>query len=497
MRDESWIDRCVGARDRVSLEPEQLTAAVAAATVALDGRVSPPEIEPQMFFPQRHFEVAWTVALGALVTGRDAGELVERALAATSVIKKPGDRDRALLWGALELRAHGYSDGATHWTAGIQDADAKHELAAGDVARLAERGDIERARRALAELPAMWSIRSDVTAWHGYPRWLGSAAAAAAVVAAPETRGLVEDAERLSESIDQDWRRNREQRALALAWARLGDLERAFVAASRMPGSERADALVELLDRFGDAPGLEVATLARLARRAMASTRSAPFILTDSVGDRAELADFVGQATEAQVEAAIARRHLARGDLAAARKLAERLPANLSAREESALQVQCARLRLGEIGIDELMATVPTSDWIVPNLVDAAASSGCVPVVQALLPRAQYPDRIARNVIQRLTANGWLEAALAMLRGVGEHIGPFDRAETQAQLAMALATAGRFDDAIALVRAAHDMPRADEVLLVAGHRVIVVLAAAGETAKASALRADLAPRLRR
>jgi len=33
MRDASWIDRCVGARDRVSLEPEQLTAAVAAATV--------------------------------------------------------------------------------------------------------------------------------------------------------------------------------------------------------------------------------------------------------------------------------------------------------------------------------------------------------------------------------------------------------------------------------------------------------------------------------
>jgi len=98
-------------------------------------------------------------------------------------------------------------------------------------------------------------------------------------------------------------------------------------------------------------------------------------------------------------------------------------------------------------------------------------------------------------VIQRLTANGWLDPALAIFRGVAEHLGAFDRAETQAQLAMALATAGRFDDAIALVRARQDMPRADEVVLVAGHRVIVVLAAAGETAKAAALRADLAPRV--
>jgi hypothetical protein len=496
--DEAWVDRCLGRPSRISWEPDQLTADVAAATLAVDGRADPPTVTSQSYAPARQAEVDLTLVAAALATDHDAAALIDRAHASATAISEDSERKRALGWGAVELLEHGVD--AARWTALLTDADDKHELGANQVRILAARGDLEGARRTLATLPPMWTIRSDVEYWHGYPRWLGSTAAAAcaalassAVVAAPGGRALVEDAEKLTAQITEGWRQNREQRAIALAWGRLGDLERGIVAASRMPGSERAGAIAELLDLYGDAPAVDLVRLDALARTAMAATKSAPLILADANTNRAALLDFVEDATLGEVAAAIVRRHLARKDVAGAKTVLAKIPTNLSAHHEAALQLSCARLRENQITLDEAIAALPTDDLYAANLARAAAQVGCMPVVQAVLSEARFGERIASDILHDMLAYHEVDAAMPLLAWAWDRMSAPDLSERQAELIDALAQGGRATEALALFRKqpAHQYPIIESTALAAGYRLVVALVAAKATDDAKALRGEL------
>ena len=506
MHDASWIDRCLGAARPVSGDPDQLTAAVAAATMALDGTVTPPRITARSYAPARQAEVDWTIALAALRTDHDAAAAIDRAFASADPIADADARDRILLWGALELRARGELARAATWAGALRGAEYRHELVAQDVRLLAESGDLDGARKALATLPPIWTLRADVDSWHGYPRWVGSAAAATClaltspqVAASPAARALVEDGERLSAQITEEWRQNREQRALALAWARLGELEHALIVTSRMPGSERSRALVELLDLFGDGSTVKLARIAALARRAIAATRSAPLVLSETLADLDEVRDFVGQAVVGEVVAAIARRHLARNDLAAAAAAIETIPTNLSAHHEAALQLECVRLTRGETTLDRVMATVPPDGPYASNLLGAASAVGCMEVVDALLRGARHADRLATSEARHLIQHARFDDAAALLRSFWDRLRPIDRSELQAALITALSQAGRTIDALGVWSGtpAHDDELPEQSALAAGHRLIVALVATGAIEQAQALRGELAPRLAR
>ena len=491
--DRAWIDTCLGAPTPIPWEPVHLAAAVAAARAALDGATDVPRIESPSYAPARQAEVAWTVASAALDAKREAAVLVDGAFAAATAVANASKRDRVLLWGALALRRPDPARAAT-WAAAIKDPSYQPELAAHEVVRLAHDGDGRAAVVAIAKLSPQWDLRGDVEDWHGYPRWLGSAATAACVAVAAsafassaDARPLVEAAERLTAKVTEEWRQNREVRALALAWARIGDLDRAFAAVSRMPGTERAGAIVALLDGFGDAPGVDLAHVDALARKAIAATRQAPFVLTGSAADRASLDDFIGQAVVGEVVAALARRHLARGDLRGASAAVDAIPTNLSKHHEAALQLACARkVAPGDLPAD-----------YAANLAAAAAQVGCLDVMQRVLAGARFGDRIAQNIAWPMLAAGRLDETLALVRTIAE-LAPGRAAGLHAGLALALAQAGRGADARAVVVA---IPRQPEIIeqgvVAAAYGAVVALVAAGDLAGARALEGTLAPRLGR
>jgi len=485
--DAGWIDRCLRAPSRMSLDSTYLVAAAPAARAALDGVADVPRVEVTSYSSERQAEVAWTVASAALGAKHDAGALVDRAFVEADKVSEPHKRDRVLAWGAIELRRAGDTDRATKWVAAIKRVDYTPELAANEVARFAAAGDGDAARKALATLPPMWSLMSDVEFWPGYPRWIGSAAAAACVAlsspafaTSPAARQLVDDADKLTAKVSEDWRQNREYRALALAWARVGDLDRAMVTTSRMPGSERSDAIVAILDDFGDAPGVDLAHVGALARKAIAASRTAPLVL--GANPPADMATFVGQAVTADVVAALVRRHLARGDRSAAKAAADSIPTNLSKHYEAALQVDCH-------------ATLDTRDYGA-NLAAAAAQVKCFDAMQRIVQTEAYGDRIAENIAWSTIATNRLEIALPMLRTITQ-LAPDRAAPLHGDLAFALARAGRGADAIAVIKAipTQRYKNHEAAVLASGYRSIVVLVAGGDVTSAKALDALLVPRL--
>lgn len=482
----------------MSWAPEQLEAATAAAAMAIDGTPRPPA---GPFTPEAEARIEWAIARAALITAHDASTPLARALAATLRIDEPHARDRLLLWGALQLRASGDTARVAEWAGAITDDDHRREIVAHDVRLYADAEQLDAARSALAALPAMWTLRVDVENWHGYPRWIGSTAAAAAtalasarVAAAPGARELLEQAQAATLPVE-DWRANREYRALALAWARVGDLDRAFQMTMRMPGSERASAIVELLDRFGDAPGLTATYLETIARTAAAATRDAPLVVASSV-DRAPLSAMVDQVVLGDVVAALARRYAARDDLAGAQALVESLSDTLAVRQEAALQLACARLRRGELSLDEVVQSAAAHDRLRPNLVAAAADVGATDVALALVRGARQPERLATATIARAIRDGRFEDAATMLRGVA--MTPYDRSEQHAALVSALARAGRVVDALTAWDAIPEHPAGipERIALAAGFRLVVALVATGETSRAEDLHRLLAIRLR-
>ena len=449
----AWLDRLLGQAQWPSWEDDQLAVAVAASQLVLDGAVDMPRVEHQ-------FELDWALALAARAIGRNAD--VDRAFVSANAISDNAAKQRALLWGAIVL-------GDARWSEGLAD-DYRHELAARDAG-------------AIAALPGIWTLRIDVGSWHGYPRWFGSAAVAAGAIG---ERTLLEAVE--NKPIAEPWRQNREYRALALAWVRAGDIERAFAAAARMPGSERADAIVELLELAGDHP---VDALAALAKRAMQATQSAPFVLGT---DRAALRDFVAQASDAAVVAAIARRHLARGDLASARALIDTIPDNIFVRHGAALQVECARIQRDDEALDEIR--LRHDENTLPILVHAAGDMRCMPVVHALLRDAKHGDRLAVAQIRRFIYQAHLDDAATLLRWAWGRMTPIDCSDTQAELVDAFAGAGRAVDALALFRSlpAHEDDIPERGALAAGYRLIVPLVVADHATSARELRTELAER---
>ncbi len=497
--DRAWSDCCLGTPRAISWEPEHIIAAVAAATLALDGFDSAPAIEHKPYAPARQAEVDLALVCAAHATGRDARSIIDRALAAARSVTDEAARDRVLAWGVVLLRAADDSR-ADAWAKEIRAPDYGPELAAHEVVRLAHAGKLADATTALVALPPLWGVRTDVECWHGYPRWLGSAAATAALaLAAPidtsAAQALVAAADALSLQIAEDWRKNREYRALALAWGRAGDLGRALSAASHMPGIERAGAIAELLDRFGDAPPANVDRLAALAQSAFAAPTGAPFV-SGAVTDRAGLSDFIAQATAGEIAAALVRRHLARGDLHAAEAAAVAIPSNLSAHHEAMLQVGVARIAAGERSVDDVLAALP--DAYGPNLAAAAAQAGSVDVMQAIVNREPFGDRVAQNVAWPLIATGRLDTARALLQGIDE-LAPSRAPALHGELLFALARAGRPADAQAVLSAIPTLKSRtlEQTVLAAGHRAIVELVALGDVAAARTLHERLAPRLAR
>ena len=486
--DLTWIDSCLGTPSPVAWEPTHLVAAAAAARAALDGATDVPRIDIPSYAPERQAEIAWTVAAAARAAKRDATALVEGAFAAAKAVTDPAKRDRVLAWGAIELRR---DDAATAraWAAAIADPGYKPELAAHEVVRLAHAGDAAAAVVVLAKLPPQWAVRTDVTAWHGYPRWLGSAAAAACVATASsvfaasrDARVFVTAAEAATATITEAWRQNREERAVALAWARIGELDRAFAAASRMPGSERASAIALLLDGFGDAPGVDLVHLEALARKAIAATRQAPFVLGGSASDRAALTAFVGQAVVGEVVAALARRHLARGDLTGASALVDAIPTSLATHHEAALQLACARKAADALALPVDYAA---------NLAAAAAQVGCFDAMQRVLDGAPHADRIAENVAVATLADGRVDAVLALVHAIPS-LSPARAASLHGDLGFALARAGRGAEALAVIAAIPAQPKnLEDGVVAAGYRGVVALVAAGDPAGARALQAEL------
>ena len=479
----AWLDRCLGPRERISDDPDVLVVAVAAATVALDGIVTSPVLEPKSWAPARQAELELTVALAALASQHDATAMLDRAFAAADTIDQAPARDRVLLWG-VDALAHRDPVRAAAWAGALRDDDFHREVAAHELRRLDESSQ----RQALGRLPPMWGIRTD-EAWPGYPRWLGSASAAACVALAGPA--LCEVAEHLTRQITEDWRQNREYRLLALAWARAGELERALIAASRMPGTERSSAIVDLLELFGDDPAIDLPRLAALAREAIAATRSEPFIL--GAADLDESRAFIDSAVTGAVEAAIARRHVNRGDLASARASIETIHDGLSVHHEAALHLACAQIARGEMTVDQVSADFASRPF-AQNLVEVAAVS-CLDLVPGLLHRVKFADRQLGNVTRNLIDQGRFDAASVLLSRF------WDGMEKPGELAAALVTgltlSGQVRDALVLVRTlpAPEYPIYQRMVLAAAYRLIVALVHAGELAEAQALRAELAPRL--
>jgi hypothetical protein len=493
LRDPGWVDRCLGDPRLVTFDPDQLDAARAASQVALHGTGSSPYVAPADHKPERQAEIDLTFALAMLAGKRDATAAIDAALVRTAAIDDATKRETVLRWGAIELRDRKHARADT-WRAKLSDESVRSELAAREVGWLAEAGDFAGARKALAALPATWDTYVDSEYWHGPPRWYGSAAVAAcaalahpAVASSAAARGLVEDAERQTSGISEDleWRENTAYRALAFAWARLGDLDRAVVVASRMPGgSERSRVLAELIDRFGDTPSVKLSRLETLAHTALAATRSAPMILGKA--DVVEMRDFIEGALHGEVTAAIVRRHVARQDFAAAREALAKIPKNYSLRYETSLQVSCA-------ANDHSLRGMPDGDLFAANLVGAAARVGCMQVLPALLQRGRFPERVAANVLRELIASATLDHARSMFGAVADRLSSGDAADIQGALAEALAKHRRFADAIAFWNAAprHAEEYPQKLALAAGHRLVVMLVEAGELASARALHATL------
>lgn len=495
--DGRWEDRVVRNTGREADDSaECLLAAVAAARIAIEGQVEAPRIEVRAYAPARGAEVAWTLALAALAARRDATALIDHAFELTGQISDRAWRDPMLLWGARALRERGELSLAARWSGAIEEVGCLHELGAQTVRLRAQAGDLAGAREALELLPPIWMYRDE--RWPWCPAWSGSAAVAACValaspevVASPGAHALVLAAEQSSARIDQDWRMNREQRALALAWARLGELDRAFAAAARMPGTERADVLAELLDGFGDGPTVALDRLERLARGAVAAQRGKPLVISE--GEVAqETYDLIGDVVAARVIAAIARRHLVRGDFAAARAAITEITPMASVHHEAALQLECARLARGETSLAQVMRTVPES-WR-SNLVDAASAVGCDAVVERLLTG---PLRHRSNHVWSAIQRGQLGRAAILLRPAWRRIDSHDGGRLLASLVVALASAGRSVEAAALWAEFPPLetPYAERLALVGAHRLVVALVEEGAHGAARSLYDGLALRL--
>lgn len=496
-----WSERCLGDTQTIAWSPEQLVGARAAAASALDGTVELPDVGPA-----RRADVAWMVAEAALEAAHDASAALAQAFAAADGIADPTARDRALLRGALALREHGDLAGSARWASALQQERSRHEVVASDVRLLADAGNFDGARAALAAIPHSWTLLGDYEHWHGYPRALGSVAMAACVAlgsarvaSSPHAVALVEDAERATAFVDEEWRQNREYRAIALAWARLGQLERALVTTAKMPGSERAAAIVTVLDRFGDDPKADIERLDIIARQAVLAKRSEPLVITDERVGLRGTGLFVDQVVLAEVIAALARRYIARGDLAAAAEAVSSISPDLASHHEAHLQLQAAGLRRGESTLEDVLEDLSTNELLVANLARAAAAIPDVEIMHAILRSARHPQRIAANETRRAIQQLRLEDAAALLASSWSVLHSYDRADLHAALVDAHVTIGRIGDALQVWSsiAPHDEPTPEQIALAAGLRLVVALVANGEAGKAQVLRGAIAQRLAR
>ena len=388
------------------------------------------------------------VAYATLAAGRDASSLLDAALAAATAVTDPAMRDRLLGWGAVELRTYDVSSPPPPQLPRARlQARARRARCRSPRGSRRPRRSSHRARRAaadvgtphrrrvLARLPALDRQRSCSGVRSSSPEGCG-------VTVCAHVR-------RAGRGADLEGHRgvaaeSRVPRARAgLGADRRSD--RAMLAASRMPGTERADVIVDVLDGVADTKTLDLAHVAALANKAIAAaaTRAKPLVLTDPSTDRAELNDFIGQAALGEVVAALARRYIARGDLASAKAAVDAIPTNLSSHHEAALQLGCARKAKGEVTLDAIVAALPAA--YDANLAEAAAQVGCVDVMKAILGRASYGERIAENVAWSTLASGRLDAALALLRAI-DVLDATRVASLHADLAFALARAGRATD---------------------------------------------------
>ncbi|HEU0036172.1 MAG TPA: hypothetical protein VFQ53_36415 [Kofleriaceae bacterium] len=499
-RDPSWFDRAVPGWRSVSFDPDQLRAEHAAAAIAFGGPLVLPTTEPATYKPGRPAEIAFPAMLAALDTGRGS-QLVDEVDAVLEAISTPDVHWRLRLWGAYELLARGDRVRAERWVRWIPDVRYRDEYLGHELARRAQHGDVRGALDAIDRLPAEWALMSDMEYWAGYPRWLGSVAAAACAalayrgVSADAGRALVERAEqRTLEHDGEDWRANREQRALAFAWARLGDLERAWTAIGRMPGSERSKAISDLLDEVATSTTTDLAQLRDLARRALGTPEP-----DAAEGDRSEdIHDFIETAMAGDVNFALVRAYLRRGDVAAAEATFDTIPSNLSVCYEAALVLECARLARGETTLDEVLGVVPGEHYRA-NLVGAAMHAGCAPVIAPLLRGVRYPERIAANHLNAMLAAWQLGPALTMVQALRDVLSSGDRGELQLRLVRALVAAGQPLAALDVMRQLPpiEYPYPERMAVCAGFTAVVALVAAGHIAEAHALHADVAARLAR
>ncbi|MFN0249644.1 MAG: hypothetical protein ACKV2T_22360 [Kofleriaceae bacterium] len=503
--DIEWIDRCLGERRIVVGHPDFVTMSAAAARAALHGGSYVPE--PIGAISEHRALTTWMVAYGRLVAGRDAGALLDAALTEATAIQeatlepvtqKPFGvikRDWLLAWGAIELR-HRDPKRAARWAAAVSDPAFRAELAAYVAVDFAAAGDVERARLAITALPGAWSWFG-TRHTNGYPRALGGAATAVCVaLAAPRAAGspaaysVVEAAESRVGTIEEPTRRQREYRALALAWARVGDLERALVAISKIQGDERARAM-EFLDDFGDAPTVDLTHLARLACAAIATENNA-----SRSNHPANVTELVHNKAKAVLATILMRRSIARNDLRTAATIADAIPTAYSEHYAAKLQLGCARAARGETTIDAVVAELPASYESV--LVDAAAKVDCIDAMKKLLERKRDSPPAKEAAISAIAA-GRLDRALAMIRSL-DVLAVEQASMVHAELLVALVHANRPNDAITVLRAIPEQLRTaydEELVADAGYRAVIILVAAGDLAAAKELDAMLAPRMAR
>jgi hypothetical protein len=269
-----------------------------------------------------------------------------------------------------------------------------------------------------------------------------------------------------------------------------------------MPGSGRGTVIAALLDDFGDSSRVELGELERLARAAIAAPRGAPIVISDrdrfeapDAAERAARADFVDQVVTAEVVAAIARRHMVRGDLAAAESLIATIDDGFSLYHEAQLQLACVLHARGELDLADVVDGIGANPFSA-NLISAAMRVDGVEIAATLARSVKHGGRIAGNVAHELVDRGRSEVARALVLAAWDQIVMIEQADLQALLAGAFARDGRWADAIAMLETQHRAAIPERVVIAAGLRLVVAMALAGVVQPARELRDALRQRLR-
>jgi hypothetical protein len=376
------------------------------------------------------------------------------------------------------------NDGDIH---GRDDGDQERR-ARDSVARAAS-GDLVGAREGVAALPPTWSVYSDPFGGAAH-RWLGSPAMAACMSLVPDAaaratgaRELVEAAEAVTRHVNDDWRRNREWRAIATAWARVGDPERALAAAVQMPGSERAELIGELVRDLGpDVPADRFARLVAGARAALATKPGTPLVIPDRAdGPSKELTDVVQGSIAGEVEAALVVALVARGDLDGAQAGIARIPDNLAAHARALGAYACGLARAKRAAPSD---AISFAEAYVSGLADA----GCGAEARAFAGAGG--DVLARQTIAALLADSLVDDAADVY---ADHRAGWDGAPGADQLCLvldALARAGRVDHARLLLAAEPPAkyPLIRQEISTCGLRVVPAMVRAGRADEARRLR---------